>query len=502
MKLQPQECAVLIIESEAGLRHDIESFLQGKGYQVSVADSGETALKFLVQQDLPHIIFTATSLPGISGLDLIEKIHHTISDEVEIVALVHEGALDAAKEARKLGAFATLLKPLRDLNEVDLIVHRAVEHTALIQKIAYLKEKKAYVGVTSEKLEIEMGQFKGRLNQLAQYSFELSQRVNVADVINYGVDHLSRAVRTSPAVFFSYQSLQGQIVAKAFSNIHNKYWVRTAYPIKNIDPDAVKEELKEISQGATFLELLHQSYKFQFSKVFHLSSADHPLGLLAMDVNPPLSDLEEGVFRQFISIFSLSLSNAINHETIQTISQRDWLTGLLNNHAFKDRLETEFQRSYRLRHPLALLFIDIDHFNKYNELNGTPAGDKILRKMGSIFQSNFRVQDLLGRYNGETFVVAMTHTPFEAAANKAKMIRKLIEETPFFMEHTQPDKKITVSVGVAGYPHHGNSMEELIRVADDCLNKAKSAGRNRVVAATPPSHHVPSFSPVHPTAAQ
>ena len=169
-------------------------------------------------------------------------------------------------------------------------------------------------------------------------------------------------------------------------------------------------------------------------------------------------------------------------EQVQRQAATDALTGLLNRRAFLDLVERERARSERYgAAPMSLLVIDIDHFKNVNDVHGHPAGDAVLRNVARAFADATRATDIVCRWGGEEFVIAIPHTNLEEALVAAERIRARIEAT----SHELPGggtlhvtASIGVSAGVAAW-----SPEQLIAAADLGLYDAKTTGRNRVCAA-------------------
>jgi len=158
---------------------------------------------------------------------------------------------------------------------------------------------------------------------------------------------------------------------------------------------------------------------------------------------------------------------------------RDGLTKTFNKRYLSERLESEYTYAARHGTPLALLFLDIDHFKKINDAYGHPGGDFVLTELSKLITDTLRPEDILARYGGEEFAIISRGTTVTAGETMAERLRKLVESHAFSYE----DKpiRVTISVGVAGTPHPGvQSPADLIAVADEMMYEAKRSGRNRV----------------------
>ena len=168
-------------------------------------------------------------------------------------------------------------------------------------------------------------------------------------------------------------------------------------------------------------------------------------------------------------------------ERLRELAITDGLTGIYNHRYFKQFLAKEIIRTNRHNTKVSLAMIDIDHFKHYNDSHGHVAGDKILQQMAKLMAQNLRSIDVAARYGGEEFVAVLPQTDAHAAKIVAEKLRMLIENSQFEKEESQPNSKITISVGIATYPDNSKDLEGLINSADQRLYAAKAQGRNKVV---------------------
>jgi diguanylate cyclase (GGDEF)-like protein len=168
---------------------------------------------------------------------------------------------------------------------------------------------------------------------------------------------------------------------------------------------------------------------------------------------------------------------AMRFRSLASLIREDSLTGLLNHVAFKLRLETEVTRSRRADEPLSLAMLDIDHFKRVNDIHGHPQGDRVLKSLSQLLRTRLRKSDIIGRYGGEEFVVAMPNTPPSLAGKILDELRAGFGTLQFESPHGQ--FACTFSAGVAAT----TLMEgpaSLIIAADNALYHAKRSGRDRV----------------------
>ena len=198
---------------------------------------------------------------------------------------------------------------------------------------------------------------------------------------------------------------------------------------------------------------------------------------LEATVHARTSELEDA--NASLAQVNRDLANAVDE--LARLARTDGLTQLNNHRTFQELTGQEVQRSKRSNSPLTLLMIDVDHFKTYNDTHGHPAGDRVLAQLAGILKKSLRTTDIVARYGGEEFAVLLVDTPLSFAAKAADKVRTAIRSTTFEgASESQPNGRITVSIGMAGWPMHGRTAPDLIQAADKALYAAKKAGRDQV----------------------
>lgn len=165
---------------------------------------------------------------------------------------------------------------------------------------------------------------------------------------------------------------------------------------------------------------------------------------------------------------------------LRSLMLRDSLTGLLNQASTRDHLSVELSRMRRSDQPLAFAMIDIDHFKAVNDTHGHPTGDRVIRALANLLKQRLRSTDVIGRFGGEEFAVALAGTPPDAAFTVMEEIRRTFEA----IEHRGEGVsfRCTFSCGISCFPAHAR-LDDLVEAADRALYTAKDKGRNRVAMA-------------------
>ena len=178
-----------------------------------------------------------------------------------------------------------------------------------------------------------------------------------------------------------------------------------------------------------------------------------------------------------VSQFALVVRRIRLYERVQDLAIRDGLTGLYVRRHFIGRLQEEITRAVSHGHPVTFLMIDIDHFKKINDTYGHLVGDAVLRELCALLRTQVRDVDLIGRYGGEEFGVALLETGVVQGQAAAERIRHAVEEMVF--RACDERLTVTVSIGVAAFPWDSADAQELVEHADAAMYKAKLSGRNR-----------------------
>ena len=164
-------------------------------------------------------------------------------------------------------------------------------------------------------------------------------------------------------------------------------------------------------------------------------------------------------------------------EALQDLSH-DYLTGLSNRKEFENHLQQEFSKAERRGRPLSLLFLDLDDFKRINDTFGHQAGDLVLKRVSSIFETLKRVEDTATRYGGEEFAIILPDTDKYQAMILAERIRTQVEKAR--ISFAENEIQITISAGIATYPQDAVGKTALVISADHALYSAKRNGKNLV----------------------
>lgn len=212
-----------------------------------------------------------------------------------------------------------------------------------------------------------------------------------------------------------------------------------------------------------------------------LVSFGQTLGVLALHSSQPdaFRESELQSLESVADICATSIQNAHYVERVKQLAYLDGLTGIFNRRFFELRIMEEIERARRYGTGMAVIMVDIDQFKRLNDEFGHLLGDEVLRQVSSLFHQQLRKIDVVCRYGGEEFGILLTQTNAQHAMTVAEKLRKMVESWQF----PGVPQTVTVSAGVAAFPDHGTTRDDLVRAADTALYAAKTAGRNRICPA-------------------
>jgi diguanylate cyclase (GGDEF)-like protein len=172
------------------------------------------------------------------------------------------------------------------------------------------------------------------------------------------------------------------------------------------------------------------------------------------------------------SFASIAIHNAQAHSTIRLQAITDSITGLFNRRCFEDLMSREIQRAERHEREFSLALVDVNDFKKYNDTYGHQAGDQALSALGESIKKAIRSVDIAARYGGDEIVIILPETKLDKAYDMfANRIKQEIEEG--FTAISGTGHILSVSIGIAAYPHDGRNTPDLVLSADRALLATK-----------------------------
>jgi len=221
------------------------------------------------------------------------------------------------------------------------------------------------------------------------------------------------------------------------------------------------------------------------------------VGVLSVERSQPGDFREEDL--QTIHLFgsqaAIAIENARLNELVDRTARPDPLTGMHNQRSLNERLDSEVmhyqaaeatQGVLGAKHSFSLILLDLDDFSQINQTYGRLAGDFVLKEIAYAASRALRKTDFLARYGADELAVVLSSSDAEAARNVATRIQDFVSMCRFNLPDIR-QKVLTVSIGIALFPEHGNTVDELVVAAYTALQEAKSEKQGSVVMASPPA---------------
>lgn len=213
---------------------------------------------------------------------------------------------------------------------------------------------------------------------------------------------------------------------------------------------------------------------------------DRVLGLLALASYMPNAFEEEdvGLLSNVALQAALAVDNARHHAEVEEQATRDSLTGAYNHGYLLQRLYEEIAIAKNHQHQVSLIMLDIDFFKEYNDSYGHLVGDEVLRLLVKAIMSHVKRTDIVGRWGGEEFAIALPETSLGEALIVAERIRTTLSNMDLLDRDGKPIPKPTVSQGIAVFPYDVSDAASLVDLADQALYSAKQRGRDQITVST------------------
>jgi diguanylate cyclase (GGDEF)-like protein/PAS domain S-box-containing protein len=191
---------------------------------------------------------------------------------------------------------------------------------------------------------------------------------------------------------------------------------------------------------------------------------------------------DQGLVETVADTVALAITNLMLRETLRSQSIRDPLTGLYNRRFMDESLQREIHQATRNKRSLGIIMLDLDHFKKFNDTFGHEAGDAVLRELGNFLKNYIRKGDIACRYGGEEFLLLLPEASLENTSQRAQKLCNEVRNIQVW-HRDQMLGDLTLSIGVAVFPAHGQTADDVVRAADAALYRAKREGRNQVMIA-------------------
>jgi len=442
---------ILLVDDRPENLLALEAIIEHEGLNLVKASSGEEALRFLLKYDFAAILLDV-QMPGIDGFETAKIIK--AREKTKNVPILFITANNMESEhifnGYSMGAVDYILKPFDPIilkAKVDAFVEIYKMNQILIRQAAILTKK-------SEELERSY-------QELSRTTSELRVSEALANVISETsidsmlvIDQEGIILKVNPAVekMFAYNEAEilGQNILMLFRN------------------QAAQEYLRYVLETINNLE--------------HIVGNQNPRELTGTRKNGEDFPVEIQVGKRFVQdkcIVACTVRDLTSkkkyEDEITHMAYHDWLTDLPNRRKFNTELKRHLQEAKTQNQPLALMYVDMDHFKSINDSLGHFVGDTVIQMMAKRLKKSLRKSDLVARVGGDEFNILLPNTNREFAVEMAEQIMEVFKE-PFLIDNYE--LFVTACTGVSIFPYDGEEAGVLVKNADAALYRAKEQGKN------------------------
>jgi diguanylate cyclase (GGDEF)-like protein len=451
---------VLVVDDDR-LNREIARDALGAVAEVVCASSAEAALEAL-RREPADLVLSDLTMPGLSGTELLARVRRE-HPETDFVLLTGDASVESAVAALRMGAADYLVKPVQP-EELALVVERILAQRQILAENERLREAL----------------------RVAESCRTLLRCLDPGEVYAVALDLLLHALpcERGLAVFRRTSFPQSDGVAfRGFEESEARQLRRLLVVDKPLDLDALgasglvdegpaHDALR--ATGVSCARALFVPLRGRETEVggIWLLEGPHPFGP---------ADLERSAL--IASHAELALHNAERYHRAKERAFIDDVTEVYNARFLLQATDREIQRAERYAKELCVLFLDLDRFKNVNDRFGHLVGSQVLRRLSQVLRECIRQVDTLARYGGDEFTILLADTGPEAGMQIAERIRRTVADTLFEGGAGEPIR-LTISIGVAGYPLHGRDRTQLLDAADKAMYRAKSRGRNCVCSAS------------------
>ncbi len=451
---------VLVVDDVATNRLLLRAKLSAAYYDVITAETGPQAIA-MAKAEQPDMIMLDVMMPGMDGFEVCASLKS--HDETYHIPVIMVTAFDTPEErirGLEAGADDFLTKPFNDL-ALFARVRNLMRIKMMFDELRLRDLTSRELGLTdilpAPFCEEEIGGpillAPPSVADGADWALSVRERLGIP-VVNATCEReaLNLAQLDLPDAFVVHQRLaEGGDGLRLVSSLRARPETRQAAVILVVDEGDIETAAKGLDLGAS-------------------DYIEHPF-----DPNELVARIRTQLRRKRYS--DQLRSNVRNGLKMAVI---DPLTGIYNRRYASQHMLRVMERATDTQGVFAVMMIDLDRFKRINDDHGHDAGDAVLREFSRRLQENIRGVDLVARFGGEEFFVAMPDIGHAAAAAAGERIRRAVEDTPFVLPCHHERVHVTVSIGVAIASHADTEPEVIIKRADTALFDAKETGRNRV----------------------
>jgi two-component system cell cycle response regulator len=471
---------LLIVDDDFDTRFILKKILESEGYEVALAKDEPETFEVL-SRDPINLILLDLKLGASSGFEICKKIKNNINlSHIPIISISVSQLEEDMIRAIEYGFVDFIGKPFN--NKIL---------TTKIKSVIRFKEEEEQLRKSRREL-IKLNQYttlqKELLSQEADFSRDLNQFLDAESKKSFIKDRFSAFLGARLFTIFSIDESKREF--KLFVSNHGDLPPNLIVPV---DRESIMYEVLRTRNHlfirdfdvSPFRKSGRKKYTTRIVCSVPLISGHKTIGVLNVN-DPEIADVErfdfEGRIVRTSQHLAVSLHNTILYEKVKDLSMRDSMTGLYNFRHFLETLRQEIDKAKRYKDPLSCIMLDIDNFKTVNDTHGHQVGDMVLKELARSVSISVRSSDIPARYGGDEFVIVLPKTDKVLALKLANRLMKLFSGKEIrISDNNGQNVKVTLSIGIAAFPDDTTDMDELMKMADEALYRAKAGGKNRIV---------------------
>ena len=502
-----------VVPEKMAPKEDLYHFLSDAGFTIRRFSTAEAVLANLLQEP-PHIVITYLNLPQMDGLEFLENIHQ-MSDDI-LVLVVTSDESDKDKAFQK-GAYHVIDKNIKEqylinfldkainqlylkfqneqlLEELDHQIHSNLKTHGIDEKTDKAESEHLLESLPSKDevgLSKDSNVDKEAINVINKFITKLSIIDNTDDVVDCFIHNISSLV-DRPAIYLKYIPSHSSLLVTRVCELDMNEFKNAGISLEE-EPQSYFAKIKNPGTFQKLQKFMMGVFKIESYFSIPIVINENILGLVVIFDNLENQSKYINLIDSYVHIFKIFVEKVYFQEKAQNLIVSDLHTGAYNKKFFMKILDQEMSRAYRIKHPLSLLYIDIDDFDSYVKRNGEQVSHVLLRMIAHAFIKTSRKTDWVSKWKNGEFVMLLPHTDKERAMIKAERLRRMIHNAKLPYGDRQPLGYLSISVGISEYPSLSWDATSLIQVADNALYQAKQSTKNRACLGAASKDFKPDF---------
>jgi diguanylate cyclase (GGDEF)-like protein len=486
--------STLIVALDSEVANDLESSLETVGFPTSYAPTPASALVYM-QANLPHILLLHFD-SSFEHQDFLRKVKKC-SDEIIVILLSASRNFTPCLQAVNDGlAFDFAVLPMSSQLELVQKIDRGI---LLLYRLYENEQLRAAPGLPIAPLNLSPDKSASAIQSSADtlsgrwmaYLNRMRELTEQDDILQNFIEALSESVHQAPVLYFKFIPQHVSFLIQRSLWLPIESFRGLGFELNSIEGDRLASLMRnpgEIPQLQEMMGELFENLKFT---CFAHESDEGPEGFFV--VFSEISKSSED-FQLLTGIFDLNYRRGILRKQKHTLEINDTSTGLLKFNVFQDRVRDEVARARRLRHPVSLITLRLNSWERIVSQNGPLLAENALRKLAQFIKNNSRVHDLAGRTDHDQFSLLLPHTDQLGAAVKAERMRQQLQSILDASFKGQTAKLVEISAGVSEYPSLCGDAEQLFKSSEETADQLLESSGPRTGLASAPNGFISDFN--------